>query len=353
MSLLNRYIFRTVFNATITVLVVITSLDLLAILVDELDRLSATYTFLDVLIYTGLSIPASLYEFMPFAALVGCLIGLGSLATSSELVIMRAAGISLLTIAWGVIKPVLIFVVFSVLLGEYVIPIANQTAEARRALLLGNQQILESRAGLWNREGNEFMHFNAVQANGVIYGISRYQFDNRGVLKSSSFSEKATYQGSYWREQDITETIFTSEGTKIKQMPTRHWNSAFSPQLLNVLVLEPDDLAIANLYTYSRYLDQQKIDSGKYWLSFLKKLLQPLATVSLVLIAISFIFGPLREATMGYRIFAGVIVGILFQMAQNLLSPASLVYGFSPLIAVGLPIFCCFIGGFLSLRRVG
>ena len=192
MKLLNRYIFRTVFNATITVLVVITSLDLLAILVDEFDRLSATYTFLDVLIYTGLSIPASLYEFMPFAALVGCLIGLGSLATSSELVVMRAAGISLLTIAWGAIKPVLIFVVFSVLLGEYVIPIANQTAEARRALLLGNQQILESRAGLWNREGNEFMHFNAVQANGVIYGISRYQFDSKGVLKSSSFSEKAT-----------------------------------------------------------------------------------------------------------------------------------------------------------------
>ena len=114
MRLLNRYISFTVFNATITVLVVIISLDLLAILVDELDRLSAAYTFMEVLIYTGLSIPASLYEFMPFAALVGCLVGLGSLATSSELVVMRAAGLSVLTITWGVIKPALIFVIFSV-----------------------------------------------------------------------------------------------------------------------------------------------------------------------------------------------------------------------------------------------
>ena len=81
--------------------------------------------------------------------------------------------------------------------------------------------------------------------------------------------------------------------------------------------------------------------------------MQPLAIVSLVLIAVSFIFGPLRGATMGYRVFIGVTVGIVFQMAQNLLAPISLVYGFSPLIAVGLPIFCCFILGVLSLRRVG
>ena len=353
MRLLNRYIFRTIFMATIMVLVVIISLDLLAVLIDELGRLSVSYTFFEIVVYIGLSMPASIYEFMPFAALVGSLAGLGSLATSNELVIMRAAGISLLIIVWGVIKPVLIFVIFSILLGEYVIPITNQTAEARRALLLGKDQVLESRASLWNREGNEFMHFNAVQTDGVIYGVTRYQFDNEGVMQSSSFSETAVYQGDYWQERNITETTFTTVGTKVQKIAARDWNNVLSPQLLNILVLKPDDLAIVNLYTYSRYLDRQKISSSQYWLSFWKKLLQPLATISLVLIAVSFIFGPLREATMGYRLFAGVIVGILFQMAQNLLAPASLVYGFPPLIAVVLPIFCCSLWGFLSLRKVG
>lgn len=353
MKLLHRYIFRTIFMATLIVLVVIISLDLLAVLVDQLGRLSAAYTFLEVLIYIGLSLPASLYEFMPFAALVGSLVGLGSLATSSELVVMRASGISLLNISWAVMKPALIFIVFSVLLGEYVIPLSNQTAESRRALLLGSKQVLESRAGLWNREGNEFMHFNAVQVNGVVYGVTRYQFDDEGVLQSSSFSETAVYQDGSWQEKNVTETTFTHEGTRVKKIPVKNWNSTLSPPLLNVLVLDSDDLAITNLYTYSRYLDQQNTDSSKYWLSFWKKLLQPFATISLVLIAVSFIFGPLREATMGYRMFAGVIVGILFQMAQNLLAPASLVYGFSPLIAVGLPILCCFIYGSLLLRKAG
>ena len=353
MNLLNRYIFRTIFIATMSVLAVIISLDLLAILIDEIDRLSATYTFLEVLIYVSLSAPDSLYEFMPFAALVGSLVGLGSLAKSSELVVMRAAGISLLKISWAVMRPVMIFVVLAVLLGEYMIPLANQTAETRRALLLGNKSALESRADLWNREGNEFMHFNAVQVNGTIHGVTRYQFDDNGLLTSSSFSETAIYRNGSWQEQNITETTFTREGTRVEKIPVRSWNTTLYPQLLNLLVLAPDDLSIDDLYTYSRYLDQEKIDSSKYWLSFWKKLLQPLATISLVLIAISFIFGPLRQATMGYRIFAGVIVGITFQMVQNLLAPASLVYGFSPLIAVGLPICCCFIWGLLSLKKVG
>jgi len=352
MKLLNRYIFCTLFTAIITVLVVIISLDLLAVLIDELGRLSATYTFFDVLIYIGLSVPASLYEFMPFAALVGSLIGLGSLASSSELVIMRAAGVGLFNIAWAVIKPVLIFVIVAILLGEWVIPTANQTAETQRVLSLGKKQILESRAGLWNREGNEFMHFNAVRVDGVIYGITRYRFDDNGILQSSSFSEMAVYRGGYWQQKNVTATTFSSEGTRVEQIPIDNWYSTLSPQLLNVLVLAPDDLAITNLYAYGRYLDRQNTDSGRYWLSFWRKLLQPLATISLVLIAISFIFGPLRETTMGYRIFTGVIVGILFQMAQNLLAPASLVYGFSPLIAVALPIICCFLWGVLLLRKV-
>jgi lipopolysaccharide export system permease protein len=79
--------------------------------------------------------------------------------------------------------------------------------------------------------------------------------------------------------------------------------------------------------------------------------LQPFTIVSLVLIAISFVFGPLRQVTMGYRIFAGVIVGLVFRTLQDLLGPASVVFGFSPFLAVVLPAIICSLIGLWLLRR--
>jgi lipopolysaccharide export system permease protein len=55
---------------------------------------------------------------------------------------------------------------------------------------------------------------------------------------------------------------------------------------------------------------------------------------------------------MGYRVFAGVIVGIVFWTLQELLGPASLVYNFSTVQAVLLPILLCAILGVALLRRV-
>ena len=116
-------------------------------------------------------------------------------------------------------------------------------------------------------------------------------------------------------------------------------------------IVEPQDLSLRGLQSYADYLRQQGLDAGDYELAFWNKALQPLTVAGLVLVAISFVFGPLRDSTMGFKIFTGVVVGISFRTAQDLLGPASLVYGFSPLHATIVPIMACiFIGMGLLLR---
>lgn len=351
MRKLNNYIARTVIGAVGMVLLVIVALDAIAALVDQLGELKGDYDFLQALFYVGFTLPGRIYENIPFSALVGCLVGLGILAGSSELVVMRAAGVSLAQITWAVMKPVLLFIALSLGLGEYVTPLTDQIAESRRAIAQGDEHALESRHGLWNRDGNEFMHINAVLPNGRLYGITRYQFDPDGKLLSASFADTAMFRNDYWVEEDGKESLISDEGIETHTYNSRRWNTSLSPELLNILVLEPDALSIQNLYSYSGYLEQQGIENNQYQLAFWKKLLQPLATASLVLIAVSFIFGPLREVTMGYRIFTGVIVGIVFRMTQDLLGPASLVFGFSPLLAVLVPLLVCAGIGVYLLRK--
>ncbi|MGS2717088.1 LPS export ABC transporter permease LptG [Eionea flava] len=356
MRLLNAYIFRTTVASIIVVLVVITALDILAKLIDELGDLTPTYTFSEALLYVVLAIPSSFYQYMPFAGLVGGLVGLGSLASTSELVVMRAAGVSLLRLTWAVLKPVLWFIAAMLLFAEYIIPISDQYAENRRSdLLQGNNSALTAKGGVWNREGNVFMHFNRVQANGKLAGVTRYQYDDNQRLIIASFSKTALYTNGQWQEEGVVETIFPAVNDPqtiiTKTYDSRRWETELSPNLLTILVQDTDNLAITKLYEYAQYLDRQSLDNGKYLLAYWSKVLQPLVIISLVLVAISFIFGPLREVTMGYRIFTGVVVGIGFQLTQKLLGPASLIYGIPPLFAVLLPIlFCLGLGLFLLAR---
>ncbi len=351
MKIIRRYIARSVVGAIAAVLGVIVALDVISEFVDELDNLQGDYTLQEVLIYAALSIPSSIYDYLPLACLVGCLIGLGVLANTSELTVMRASGVTVRQLIGSVMRPILFYIGVGILLGEYVTPTSDQYAESRKAIVLGHKSALQGQRGVWNRENNEFMHFSAVLPNGKLFGITRLQFDDAGKLLSSTYVESAIYQGSSWFERNGTATLLEPNATYQSQFPARSWYSEISPNLLDVLVLPPEDLPMQRLYSYAKYLEKQGQDAGEYRLAFWQKALQPLATASLVMIAISFIFGPLRQVTMGFRIFTGVIVGIVFRTSQDLLGPSSLIFGFSPLVAVLLPILVCALIGGVMLKR--
>ncbi|MFL0810692.1 MAG: LPS export ABC transporter permease LptG [Agarilytica sp.] len=351
MRQLNKYIAKSVWSAIVGVLLVIVCLDMISALVDELGNLKQGYGFSEAMTYVLLGLPSSIYRYLPLSSLVGCLIGLGVLASSSELVVMRAAGVSINQIIWSIFRPVFAFILFGAFIGEYIAPYSDQYADSRRALAQGHKRALQSEQGVWNREGNEFMHFNAVLPNGKLYGVTRFRFDDAGNLSEARFVESAIYQGDHWFEQNVAVSKFAQDRIEKSTQPNGRWESEVSPSLLNVLVLKADDLPMSRLYDYSNYLDKQNLESSEYRLAFWRKALQPLATLSLVMIAISFILGPLRQVTMGFRVFVGVIVGLVFQMSQRLLGPSSIIWGFSPALAVLIPIIICFLIGFVLVRR--
>ena len=352
MRRINGYITRMIVSAVLIVLLVIVGLDCLTAMVDELANVQGNYNFVEVLAYVGLTIPSRIYEFLPFSTLIGCLAGLGILASKSELVIIRSVGTSTWQIVWMVMKPALLIMFCGVLLGEYIAPHTEQIAQSRRALAESGNGGFTSRSGLWNREGNYYMHFNAVQPNGVLHGVTLLDFASDRRLKSALYAKRASYQKGDWLLEGVVETLISVEKTERLEQNTRYWKTALTPDILNLVIMSPDNLSMSGLREYSRYLKSQGLDNGDYELAFWKKSLQPLAIAGLVLIAISFVFGPLREVTMGFRVFSGVIIGSAFRTSQDLLGPASLVFGFSPLYAVLVPIAICIVVGLFMLHRV-
>ncbi len=350
---LDRYIGTSVFFAILAVLGIIVGLALLFAYIDELGDISATYGLLDAGVWVLLTIPRRIYEMLPMAALIGCLIGLGNLASSSELTIMRAAGVSIRRIVWAVMKPMLVIMLAGVLIGEYLAPWSENLAQANRAMAQGGGEAQSSKRGLWHRQGDEFIHINAVQPNGVLLGVTRYQFDAQRNLLSASFARRALFQSDHWQLEDVVTTQLQEQSTAVVNSPSQRWDVQLNPQLLGTVVLEPEALSVTGLWRYIHYLADQGLANGRYWLAFWTKILQPLVTAALVLMAISFIFGPLRSVTLGQRVFTGVLVGFVFKIGQDLLGPSSLVFGFPPLLAVLIPAAICALAGLLLLRRAG
>jgi lipopolysaccharide export system permease protein len=352
MRQLDSYVARNVLMATMVVMIVIVGLDAIFTLVDELDNLKGDYQLLDALLFSGLRLPRRIYEYMPMACLIGCLAGLGSMAANSELTVMRAAGVSINRIVFAVLKPMAVLMVVSLLLGEYVVPSLERIAQAKKAVAQGATEALSNKGkGFWHREGDTFMRFNAVEPGGVLHGITRYEFNEENELKQVVYAQRALYQRAYWQMENIVTTVISGDVVSQETKASGRWDTELTPEKLSVVTVSPRDMSITTLYYYSQYLDEQGLNSDQYMLSFWRKVTQPLSTFALVILGISFIFGPLRSVTPGYRIFSGIIVGMIYKYAEELLSPASIVLGFEPVMASVIPISGSLILGLLLMRK--
>lgn len=352
MKILDRYLRNTILSSFLLVLMVIAGLDSLSAFLDELENLANNYQAKQAFFFVLWTIPRRLIEFVPVAALIGCLVGLGLLANNSELIVMRAAGVSVRRIVWAVLQPTILILVFSGLLSEIVVPYTEQVASSERVILKGGQASLRSGKGLWHREGNEIVHISAVSPDGQLYGVSRYVFDEEGQLIKTSFSEHARFEEDKWQLVDSKVTELFDTFTRHAQLQNESWPLQLRPENLSVASMDAEFLNLLALYRYAAYLEEQSLNASQYLLAFWKKLLKPVVTVAMVLIAVSFVFGSLRSVSMSFRVLVGVVVGLVFQQAQDFFAYASLVFNVNPLLAIVIPVAFCFGLGLFMLSRV-
>lgn len=354
MRQLDAYIARHVLMASLVVVVVIVGLDAVFTLVDELDQLKNGYQFIEALQFMGMRLPRRAYEYMPLACLIGCLAGLGGLAASSELTVMRAAGVSVWRIALAVLKPMVLLMAISMATAEFAIPTLERIAQSNKAVAQGKGDLLSNKGkGYWHREGDTFMRFTAVETTGVLHGVTLFDFNEEQELQRIRTAELARFKGDHWEMEQVTDLQLERLQNVETRSDLQSWDTELTPQSLSVVMVQPRDMSISNLYSYTQYLKEQGLNADNYLLSFWRKVTQPLGTFALVILGISFIFGPLRSVTPGYRIFTGILVGLVYKYAEEILAPASIVFGFEPVWASVIPISGCLAIGLILMRKTG
>ncbi|MGB5736642.1 MAG: LptF/LptG family permease, partial [Thiohalocapsa sp.] len=133
MKILDRYLAGAVIGGTLLTLAVLLPLLGFFILADEMDHVGTNnYRFGDAVLFVTLSLPRYAYQVFPIATLIGSLVGLGQLAVRSELVAMRAAGVSIGRVVLGALLGGLVLAAMALVVGEGVAPPAEQYALSLR-----------------------------------------------------------------------------------------------------------------------------------------------------------------------------------------------------------------------------
>ena len=352
MDILDRYIGRAVFNGVLGAALVLMTLDTLITFAGETGTIGkANYTIWYAMGYVLLSMPQELYQYFPMIALLGTMFGLGMLASHSELIAMRAAGLSIVRITYAVLKTGVILAAIVIFIGEVIAPPAIQYAKFKRVNAMNQKISLNTDYGLWARDGNTFIHVRRVETKGRLVGIDLYLIDDKQVLQQVISAGYADYQKDHWELQRVTVETISPTRLQKKYSNTMEWQSLLNPDVVNVVSVTPENLSVWKLRSYIDYLNENQLDASRYKLTFWTKVVSPLTIAVMIVLAIPFVFGSLRDAGMGKRLVVGFMLGLGFYLFNTLSGQIGLVYNLPAVVSAILPTLLVMVGAMFMLFR--
>lgn len=322
--------------------------------------------------YVLLSLPSHVYELAPIAALIGTIYALAQFASHSEFTAMRAAGLGRSLALREIAKVSLFFVALTALVGEVLAPASDDFARKVRLSSMGANLSGEFRSGLWMKDslrgedgevsGPRFVNVGEVLPDTSLRAIRVFEFDQEFRLVSMLRAGSARYRNTDnlpgWVLSDVHETRFemvagpggeATQRTHFIDLPERLWRSELTPGIVAVLTVNPDRMSVVDLWPYIRHLQDNKQRTDRYEIALWKKIIYPFAVLVMMVLALPFAYVQARAGSIGYKVFAGIMLGVVFHFLNGLFSHLGLLNTWPPWIAVAVPSLVAFAFGLALL----
>ncbi|MCK8043815.1 MULTISPECIES: LPS export ABC transporter permease LptG [Shewanella] len=352
MRILDLYIARVLISTSSLALLILTGLSGIIKWVDQLRVVGrGTYTMMDAAVYVLFLIPRDIELFFPMAVLLGALVGMGMLASNSELVVMQSSGLSRLQITMSAMKTAIPLMILVMMLTEWVAPVAELRAKEIKRTNVSGGSLIDSSRGIWAKDGALFVNIGGAADINNLRDITLYEFDDTTNLTSTVHADSAEFKDEYWLLKDVRRTTLKNEQVVLVNLDEDKWISSLTPEKLSVVSVKPEALSIEGLLDYLDYLESNNQASERYELALWRKLMQPVTVAVMMLVALSFVFGPLRTVTMGARVLLGVVAGFSFYICSEIFGPLSIVYGLPAFISAGMPALIFSIGALYFIRK--
>lgn len=353
MQRLDWYIARTLFLWTVVVLFVLASFRIIALFVGELSSVGkGDYDVAGILVLTLLRTPSYLYEVLPISFLLGGLLGLGSLAKHRELIALKSAGVSIWRLLGALLKAGAIMMIVGLVVGEVIAPGLNQESEQLRATWLHKQSVLQTKYGVWIRDGNTFVNISDISPDGRLENLHIYAFQETGQLAYMQSASTANFENDRWQLWDVFETNLTQDGADMRRLDQTPLRVNLDADMLVKLGVDPALLTLKDLYDYIEFLKRNDQRIPEYELAFWSKLATPVIAILLLILSLPFVAGNLRNVDIAQRLVVGAIIGVVIFVINKSFGYVAIVYSVSAVLVTWLPVLVLAIATYIYLRRV-
>jgi len=342
---LRGYLVKEILLATALVMGALLLLFAFFDLVEQIRDLGrGNYQMRHMVRHVLLSLPGHIYQISPIAVLIGTLFALAQLVASSEYTVMRTSGVSVARLVGVLMSAGAILAALTIVFGEYVGPFCDQLAQRLRSRALTGIVLQEFRSGLWLKDDRSFVNVRAVGDDGTLNGVRIYEFDDGLRLRTVSAAQTGVYQGEQrWKLSGVSRTTFTEVRTEVSKIPSEVWTSVLDPGLLNVLMVKPAQMSAASLLSYSQHLRENRQKSLRYEIALWTKIAYPIAVLTMMILALPFSYFQRRQGGVGGRIFAGIMLGLVFYLLNQLSAHLGLLNEWPPQASALAPtaLFLC------------
>ena len=342
MKIKDRYIAKTILSYTLVVMIVWLGIYSFFNFLSELNSVgNANYTILSAFQYIILQMPEVAYDQASALILLGCILGMGHLAATGQLLIFRVSGASVLKITWLTVKNAMLFLFILILIGETFAPTLTQYAESERMHALGQTSFSGSKDGFWIRDGENFINVENNVDGRIFDGITVFEVDKENKIRRIIRSDNGVFDGKTLNlnETDIFSVTSNNvyENISLKERNSYNKNVAFDQDLIASLEKEPKDLSTYTIIKQIQFLTENKLRASVFEVELYNRMVKPLTLIAMILISMLFIFGSTRDITLGRKIFVGVSIGLSFELISRLGGAFSLSFEISPFLSSFVP----------------
>lgn len=352
-GILSQYMMRAIVAATTLVLVVLLALAGLFEFIAELDDVQGDYQTPRVVLYTLLRLPQIAFELLPVAVLIGSLLALGGLAANSEIIVMRSAGLSIRRLAGMVAATGFGLLVVTALLGEFIGPPLDYYARNMRLEARFEQE--DDRLGneTWVKDGSVVMHLERVSSEFEFGSVYKFSFDEDHNLTAIAKAENSGIdENDRWLLENFRETRFRDDGVQVVESSLAVQSFDIDAGVLGISLVKPQSLSGRGLLDYIAYLKRNALDSDRYETELWYRIARTATIMIMPILALAFVFGSLRTGGAGARLMIGIVIGLAYYLASEMLANSGQVFNLNPAMVAWLPSVALALATLAALQRI-
>jgi lipopolysaccharide export system permease protein len=339
MNTLDRYLYRTVLVYTLMAMGVLLTLGALFLFISQQSDIGVgDYSAADAFLFTFLNLPQQAFELLPIGAMIGALMGLGNLASASELVVTRASGVSVWRIAWpvGLAGLTLSLVMYGI--GEYIAPPLAQFAKREKTTSKLADISFAGSSGAWVKDGNLILRVQTGEVDQAFGGVSLFELEGSNRLRSIQRAERISVADpGHWRLQNVSTTRFSEDHIDSEVVNEVTMRSTVNPDFLGLAATDPELLTLRGLASYIEHLRRNSLGTESFEIGYWSRIARLFAVIIVTLLALPFVFGPLRTTGAGTRTVIGIMLGVVFFLITRTIENGGQLFGLNPALVGWLP----------------